>query len=127
MKKYLFSTILVMMTLCLGFTACSDDDDNNNPSESNPLVGVWKYSFGTPTDYCLVTFRANNTGNYIEFENGKPEYEYNIDFIYSYSASNNTVKIYTANGEEVDYRIQWIDDNSFSTYFMDYNAVFTRQ
>lgn len=26
MKKYLFSTLLLMMTLCLGFTGCSDDD-----------------------------------------------------------------------------------------------------
>ena len=30
---------LLMVVLCLNFTACGDDDDDD---PSNPLVGVWQ-------------------------------------------------------------------------------------
>ena len=32
-------TTLLMIVLCLNFTACGDDDDDD---PSNPLVGVWQ-------------------------------------------------------------------------------------
>ncbi len=35
----LIGTTLLMVVLCLNFTACGDDDDDDS---SNPLVGVWQ-------------------------------------------------------------------------------------
>ena len=35
----LIGTTLLMVVLCLNFTACGDDDDDD---PSNPLVGVWQ-------------------------------------------------------------------------------------
>jgi hypothetical protein len=42
MKKYFNFTILlaVFMTLCAGFSSCSDDDDDDS---SDSLVGVWTF------------------------------------------------------------------------------------
>ena len=39
LKKFL--SLLMVATLCVGFTACSDDDDDNRPSKVN---GTWQYS-----------------------------------------------------------------------------------
>ena len=35
----LIGTTLLMVVLCLNFTACGDDDDDD---PSNPIVGVWQ-------------------------------------------------------------------------------------
>ncbi len=43
MKKYLF--LLLLLSLCVGFTACSsDDDDGGNNTELNEqkLIGMWE-------------------------------------------------------------------------------------
>lgn len=125
MKKHLFSTLLLMMTLCLGFIGCSDDDDNN-PTESNPLVGVWKYSFGNPNkDYCLITFKADNTGNYFELDQGIVDA--NENFMYTYSDEDNLITVFYENGHKENIRIQWINNNSIYTDFIDDGALFTRQ
>lgn len=37
MKKYIKSTLLMLLSICL-FTACSDDNDSNPPSLRPPLL-----------------------------------------------------------------------------------------
>lgn len=40
MKTFRFFATLLVITLCAGFTSCSDDDDEKDNNNS-PLVGTW--------------------------------------------------------------------------------------
>ena len=50
-------TTLLMVVLCLNFTACSDDDDDD---PSNPLVGVWQND--DEGEHLRWTFRNDGSG-----------------------------------------------------------------
>ncbi len=60
------------MTLCLGFAACSDDDDNEKDSTSK-VVGKWQMYEATPsTDYEPCDFKGwitfNQDGTYSDYD-----------------------------------------------------------
>ena len=48
---------LLMVVLCLNFTACGDDDDDD---PSNPLVGVWQND--DEGEHLRWTFRNDGSG-----------------------------------------------------------------
>ena len=58
----LIGTTLLMVVLCLNFTACGDDDDDD---PSNPLVGVWQNDEGH--EHLRLTFNANGLEKSIYF------------------------------------------------------------
>ena len=78
MKKYLFGLLAIMMVamVSVSFTSCSKDD-----SDSDTLVGTWKYSFGS-NSYVILTFYEDGTGLYKEFDHGEWE-EMGESFIYT--------------------------------------------
>ena len=53
----LIGTTLLMVVLCLNFTACGDDDDDD---PSNPLVGVWQND--DEGEHLRWTFRNDGSG-----------------------------------------------------------------
>ena len=100
MKTFRFFATLLIITLCAGFTSCSDDDDEN---ESNsPLVGTWIMTKSIKDGRTRIpgqngfdgglglVFSANGTF-YNLVENEKAE-----DGKYSYDEKGNTLTlIYT--------------------------------
>jgi len=50
-------TTLLMVVLCLNFTACGDDDDDD---PSNPIVGVWQND--DEGEHLRWTFRNDGSG-----------------------------------------------------------------
>ena len=78
MKKYLFGfmTILMMVVVCVCFTACGSDggsSDNNSGdgggggSPANALVGTWSRNYSTadvPNAKEVYTFNNNGSGTY---------------------------------------------------------------
>lgn len=53
-------TILAMLAICLCFTACSKDDDNNGgDSDASSIVGTWVYE--EDDYYEEITFKPNGT------------------------------------------------------------------
>ena len=59
---------MLLLLTCVGFAACSDDEDSSGGYESM-IVGTWSDS-GAYDDYC-ITFYPN--GKYLEEDDG---YEY---------------------------------------------------
>ncbi len=87
MKKFSFWYLTVLLSLCVGFVSCSDEDNdsavveknkknvvgNDNEITSNPLVGKWEYMSGnisqgdlsiTWTNFFI--FNKNGTGEEIK-------------------------------------------------------------
>jgi len=61
----LFSMMLLLATMFLGFTACSSDDDNNG-KEEHLIVGKWK-ELGIKTS-TILEFNLNGTFQYTDSE-----------------------------------------------------------
>ena len=101
MKTFRFFATLLVITLCAGFTSCSNDDDDENESNSQ-LVGTWIMTKSIKDGHTRIpgqngfdsglglVFSANGTF-YNLVENEKAE-----DGKYSYDEKGNTLTlIYT--------------------------------
>lgn len=96
MKKKIFNwmTIMMMASMCVGFTSCGGDDDNesvvnygigNNPNPANVLVGTWYASWSTDVKgHETLIFRADGTGNEsgVNDEESRNPYRWNDNFNY---------------------------------------------
>lgn len=83
----LIGTTLLMVVLCLNFTACGDDDDDD---PSNPLVGVWQNDEGH--EHLRLTFNANGTGEeYLFYDDDSESYRH--QFTYTYDSATSTLVI----------------------------------
>ena len=69
--------------------AIGDDVEDPNPL----LYGTWRYDFDT-NSYILLTFSQAETVRYQEYDRGR----WQSDEVYSYSFSNNALKITDSNG-----------------------------
>ena len=68
----LIGTTLLMVVLCLNFTACSDDDDDDS---SNPIVGVWQND--DEGEHLRWTFRNDGSGEeHLFYDNDSESYTY---------------------------------------------------
>lgn len=110
MKKYFWSmmTILMMVVMCLGFTACGGDGDGGNDGSSSSLVGVWKKVYKKTTYYVKdskgewiqsgepseKTYDGDGGG--IQFMSGNKAKEVDID-------ANGKV---TPDGDDFEYKIE---------------------
>lgn len=102
MKKYHFLAICLMAVMTgFYFLSCSSDDDDNS-SESNPIVGTWVSSYmdsysGYDEEY--VMFCAD--GTFYAFEEDR---SHGVDYVevdkmeYVYNAAKNTLIIIEAPG-----------------------------
>ena len=64
MKTFRFiGMALLAMVLSVSFTACSDDDDKDEITSNNFLIGVWIESWYDD----IIEFRADRSGYYAEF------------------------------------------------------------
>ena len=109
MKNYkIFYTLFMLLSMSLGFTACSDDDDDVS---TNDLVGTWeaiweegyeKWEDGidewdeAPEDQYRIIFNADGTYSSEYYYSGK----WHEEVIGTYSVKGN--KLYGKN-EEGDY------------------------
>ena len=66
---------LLMVVLCLNFTACGDDDDDD---PSNPLVGVWQND--DEGEHLRWTFRNDGSGEeHLFYDDDSESYTININ------------------------------------------------
>lgn len=61
------------MLACVAFTACSDDDDNDS-SDPNSIVGSWQWDDPESTNYMVYTFKSNGTFTGEAYEDGERYY-----------------------------------------------------
>ena len=101
MKKIKFLAMLLMaITLSLGFTSCSDDDDDAKDSE---LIGSWEL-YG---DWGSEIWTFNSDGSFTLFGNEFGDY-YSEYGKFTYNKSSKELEIiYTA---ETDYYIDYYID-----------------
>ena len=100
----LIGTTLLMVVLCLNFTACGDDDDEN------PLIGTWQeVSTG---DYMVWTFNGGGTGTEQFYYNGELDEQYSFNYTYD----SKTSKLVIDYGESDDHGeiVQDIDSYTIS-------------
>lgn len=83
----LIGTTLLMVVLCLNFTACGDDDDDD---PSNPLVGVWQND--DEGEHLRWTFRNDGSGEEHLFYDDDSE-SYTYQFTYTYDSKSSTLII----------------------------------
>ena len=75
-----------MVVLCLNFTACSDDDDDD---PSNPLVGVWQND--DEGENLRWTFRNDWSGEeHLFYDDDIESYTYQFTYTY-YSKSSKLI------------------------------------
>lgn len=95
--ELLFKTMMIAL-LAIGFTACSDDDDDS--PKSNGIEGTWNAS--TDDDEMIIySFGTDKKGKYINSETGE-----NTEF--TWTSTENTITITDSNGrvETKYYRIK---------------------
>ena len=65
-------TFGLLVSVC-AFTACGSDDDGNNDSSSNPLVGTWYTETieKGEVEYTEITYNANFTCTWREYESDR--------------------------------------------------------
>ena len=111
MKKYLLSAMSIMMMalVCVGFSACGDDDNDGGSGSGSDsgLVGVWKRVYKKTTSY-----QKNNDGQWVRV--GEPEektYEWKDGF--QFFANGKFVELdfnedgsYEADDDELKYKVE---------------------
>ncbi len=84
------------------FTACDDDDENDESPQSASIVGTWRMDKTTSKGSLtiMLTFKSNGTVRCQEFDNGK----WDADELFTYTYYENVLKIYY-NSEKTDYDV----------------------
>lgn len=120
----------VAILLCVGFAACSSDDEET--TSSNSIVGSWKYEWKNnngSVGYALMTFNNDGKGHYFEFDDG--EVDGDEDICYYYNKEQNLLGYCSADedpstAQKYATRIIWQDKNTF-TWDEDGGSVWKRQ
>ena len=119
MKTFRFFATLLVIALCVGFTSCSDDDEEENSVEislanlqgtwdmikcsddddENPLVGTWvSIENRNSVEYKdVMTINSDGTGSSAIYENGQIDKDGVDNFRYTYDENS---KVFTWIWEE---------------------------
>lgn len=99
MKTFRFFATLLVITLCAGFTSCSDDEE-----DENPLVGTWvSIENRNSVEYKdVMTINSDGTGSSAIYENGQIDKEGVENFKYTYDENS---KLFTFIWEEDSYGV----------------------
>ncbi len=112
-KFFLMLIIVALSTVTI--ISCGDDEPTPpsppSPPSSYSLIGTWTYNFSS--GYCEMTFNADGTGTYLEYDHG--QIESNHKFTYTYT--DGMVSIYYDNGKKENSSITWLNENSFTSHF----------
>ncbi len=99
MKKFLF---LLAAVACLGFTACSKDEDDKGSDKKGNIVGTWVYSEmeDYPDYYFVWAMMFTENGQFadigVESVNGT---EYEEEFYGTYTYSGKKLVLYYEDGD----------------------------
>lgn len=108
MKKFYLNllAVLALVVTCVGFAACSSDDDDDKDGENaiaGSIVGTWRSSISDGEGYMTYVFNSDNTGYSQEFDEGRL---HNPDFFtWVYNPNTKVVKMIFA--DEDDYVETW--------------------
>ena len=126
LKKW--SLFALMLTLSLGFVACSDDDDDDDGSSSS-LVGTWYTEVEDSYDSYRIelVLKSDGTGREVYYEGN---YGYTDNFEYSVKGDVVTVIYEDDSYSEVErFRFEIVKDKLYLYDYGEdyYSLVFTRQ
>ena len=101
MKTFRFFATLLVITLCAGFTSCSDDDDEN------PLVGTWvSIENRNSVEYKdVMTINSDGTGSSAYYENGQIDKEGVENFKYTYDEKSKILTYIWKDGDVYSVRV----------------------
>ena len=101
MKTFRFFATLLIITLCAGFTSCSDDDDEN------PLFGTWVSIYTeNSTEYKeVITLNSDGTGTSAYYENGQIDKEGVENFKYTYDEKSKILTYIWEDGDVYSVRV----------------------
>lgn len=91
----------MLLGLAFCVTSCDKDDDSDSSSASAGFVGTWRSDFST--GYQLMTFKANNTGTFLEIDYASTNYSYT--FTWNYNPSSQKLRIIDEDGYIEDYLV----------------------
>ena len=99
-KNFFWNLLAIMMVAMVSLTmvSCSDDDDEV-VKESSPIVGTWTWEDDESEDYEIVTFRADGTGTWTEYDS---YYDESDTEQFSYQYNPNTKKLVIHIEDEVE-------------------------
>ena len=101
MKTFRFFATLLIITLCAGFTSCSDDDDEN------PLFGTWISIYTeNSTEYKeVISLNSDGTGTSAYYENGQIDKEGVENFKYTYDEKSKILTYIWEDGDVYSVRV----------------------
>lgn len=112
----LIGTTLLLVVLCLNFTACSDDDDDEQPeTNTNKLIKRLVTDYGDG-DIETETFKYDNSGRVIEYR-------------YSFPGEGEELHVYTYKENEIVSRVTWNDElhpTNSEEYIVRYSLINNR-
>lgn len=99
--------MLMLLTLCVPMTSCSDDEDDgpDHPDlEQNNLIGVWVSEDSDDTYYLSYTFKSDGTGScFTKSTIGSMTLTDSWEFVYAYDDENKSLQLYPK-GDDTVYR-----------------------
>lgn len=136
MKKFGFLLSFLMMALCVGFTSCSDDDDEKGGQITGSIVGTWQTTWSKGYGYDKIynesdkwdeaytedifVFNSNGTGClYDEEDYYEDEEDYHEDF--TWTLSGRTLTIVYGDEDEDDIEKYYVNTLSGSTLVIIYH------
>lgn len=133
MKKNLLFLVVAVISI-IAFTSCSKTGNNEPDKESqttktSTIVGKWKYSFSS--GFCMLTFKADGSGVYYEYDGGHIDAE-DEPFYYKYDEDKCVLQIFWIEDgsvvEEDMCMLTWINNNTFvADDLLDPKSTWTRQ
>lgn len=117
MKKHLvYVVILLTIIVNVGLVSCSNDDNNNQPTNSS-IVGLWRHNFSS--GYILICFNMDNTGYEQEYDEHDGGLRRKHNFSYRYNEDDGHLLIVMDDGEILDYIVMYINKTEMELFNSD--------
>jgi len=117
MKKHLvYVVILLTIIVNVGLVSCSNDDNNNQPTNSS-IVGLWRHNFSS--GYILICFNMDNTGYEQEYDETDGGLRRKHNFSYRYNEDDGHLLIVMDDGDILDYIVMYINKTEMELFNSD--------
>lgn len=117
MKKHLvYVVILLTIIVNVGLVSCSNDDNNNQPTNSS-IVGLWRHNFSS--GYILICFNMDNTGYEQEYDETDGGLRHKHNFSYRYNEDDGHLLIVMDDGDILDYIVMYINKTEMELFNSD--------
>jgi hypothetical protein len=119
------SLTLVLLVSSFAITACGSDDNDNNDTSTNPLVGTWRAEVEEKGElqYWEMTYNSNFTFSFMEY-NKESNKIHNIERGNYSFMKDNTILVTNESGNSYSMTFKITDGNKLEFLDIDHGIIY---